>query len=285
MTNPRQFQVVILAVFCLIATPGLAQDAAEFFSTNCVSCHTIGGGRLTGPDLKNVTERKDRAWLVRFMQSPQASIDSGDAYALALAAEAKGVVMPNVAGMTPGMAELLLTMIDEESKLPKSRFAGAQISDRPFTPADIAFGRALFMGDRPLAKGGPACLSCHTFKQVSFFGGGRLGPDLSRAWERLQGRKGMGAWLYAPATPIMQATFQKHGLQSEEIVPLLALFESTARQSGNDDRSGLTGFFVAAFGVSVLGLAMMGGIWRKRFKAVRRPILETSARKILGGQE
>src|SRR5690606_13053825 len=128
-------------------------------------------------------------------------------------------------------------------------------------------------------KGGPACVSCHTFKQVSFFGGGRLGPDLSRAWERLQGRKGMGAWLYAPATPIMQATFQKHGLASEEILPLLALFESTARQSDEDDRAGLIGFLAAAFGVAVVGLAIMGGIWKNRPRAVRRPILEISARK------
>ena len=43
-----------------------AQDTAAFFKQNCTSCHTIGGGRLTGPDLKDVTTRKDRAWFVQF---------------------------------------------------------------------------------------------------------------------------------------------------------------------------------------------------------------------------
>jgi hypothetical protein len=95
----------------------------------------------------------------------------------------------------------------------------------------------------------------------------------------------MGAWLYAPATPTMQAAFRKHGMQSEEILPLLALFESTAHQAGNDDRSGLLGFFLAGFGGSVLGLAILGGVWKNRFTAVRRPILESSARKVSGGQE
>jgi mono/diheme cytochrome c family protein len=37
-----------------------AQEAADFFRQNCISCHTVGGGRLTGPDFKNVTQRKER---------------------------------------------------------------------------------------------------------------------------------------------------------------------------------------------------------------------------------
>lgn len=131
-----------------------AQEAVDFFRGNCTSCHTIGGGRLTGPDLKDVTQKKDRAWLVQFLQSPQAMIDKGDPYALKLKEEARDVVMPNINGMTPALAELLLTMIEAESKLPKSQFAGLQISDRPFTQHDIELGKALFMGDKRLANGG-----------------------------------------------------------------------------------------------------------------------------------
>jgi mono/diheme cytochrome c family protein len=42
------------------AATGSPQEAADFFRQNCISCHTVGGGRLTGPDLKNVTQRKER---------------------------------------------------------------------------------------------------------------------------------------------------------------------------------------------------------------------------------
>ena len=80
-----------------------------------------------------MAQRKERAWLVQFLQSPQSMLDKGDAYALKLQEEARGVVMPVVPGMSPGRAELLLTMIEAESKLPKSQFAGLEISDRPFT--------------------------------------------------------------------------------------------------------------------------------------------------------
>src|SRR6266545_4951688 len=66
----------------LLAAGGVSgREAADFFRQNCVSCHTIGGGRLTGPDLKNITQRKEREWLIEFLQSPQAMMDKGDPYA------------------------------------------------------------------------------------------------------------------------------------------------------------------------------------------------------------
>ena len=262
-----------------------AQDAVDFFRANCTSCHTIGGGRLTGPDLKNVTQRKDRAWLVQFLQSPQAMIDRGDAYALKLKQESRDVVMPTINGMTPALAELLLAMIEAESKLPKSQFAGLQISDRPFTQQDVELGKALFMGHKKLANGGPPCVICHTFKGAEGFGGGRLGPDLSRVYERLEGRKAMGAWLYAPATPTMSSTFKKAAMKpDEEILPLLALFESTARAGSEDDRTGTAGFFTVGFVVAAVCLGLFAVIWSGRFRAVRTPLVESSTPKVLGGR-
>src|ERR1041385_2829921 len=89
-------------IWCLTALSATAsaQEAADFFRQNCISCHTVGGGRLTGPDLKNVTQRKEREWLVEFLQNPQAMLEKGDPYALKLQQEARGVVMPVVGGVT-----------------------------------------------------------------------------------------------------------------------------------------------------------------------------------------
>jgi mono/diheme cytochrome c family protein len=75
-------------------------EGVGFFRQNCTSCHTIGGGRLTGPDLKNVTQRKERTWLVQFLQDPKAMIGSGDSYALKLQQEVRGALMPTINGMT-----------------------------------------------------------------------------------------------------------------------------------------------------------------------------------------
>lgn len=263
----------IFAAVALAAMPAAAQEAADFFRQNCMSCHTIGGGRLTGPDLKNVTQRKDRQWLAQFMQTPQAVIDKGDPYALKLQQEARGVVMPNIAGLDRARSEALINLIEAESKLEKSQFAGVQISDRPFTPADVALGKDMFTGVRRLANGGPPCLSCHAIRGVGALGGGRLGPDLTKVYERLEGRKNLGAWLFAPATPTMQPVFKRHALRSEEILPLIALFEDSARKGGQDEAVGLLNFWLIGLAGSVVGLVICGSVWKDRFQAVRRALV------------
>ncbi len=179
----RRPGIGILAVVALTLFPAVslqAQQADTFFQQNCASCHTIGGGRLTGPDLKDVSKQKDRAWLEHFIQNPKAVLDAGDPFALQLQQDARGVVMPTIPGMTPPLATALLDLIEAESKLPKSRFAGVSISDRPFTAYDVLLGTQLFLGTRKLSQGGPACVSCHTLGTLGTFGGGRLGPDLTR---------------------------------------------------------------------------------------------------------
>jgi mono/diheme cytochrome c family protein len=262
----------------LPASNAWSQDPAEYFRQNCVSCHTVGGGRLTGPDLKNVTQRKDREWLIEFMQSPQAMIDKGDPYGLKLQQEARGVVMPAVAGMSKDRAQALLALLDAESQLLKSQFAGVQISDRPFTAYDIQQGRAIFQGNRALVKSGPACISCHTVKATGALGGGRFGPDLTRVYERLQGRKNMAAWLYAPATPTMASAFKRHGLTSEEILPLVAFFEEAARSGGQDDSAARLNFFLFGMAGTALALVVMDAAWKGRFRSVRRSLVDSTRR-------
>lgn len=277
MIKPRFF---LGALFLLGFHPRTisAQQPIDFFQQNCTSCHTIGGGRLTGPDLRDVTKQKDRAWLERFVQNPKAMLDSGDPYALQLQQDARGVVMPTIPRLTPQMAKSLLDMIEQESKLSKSRFAGTSISDRPFTSADVMIGMQLFGGERKLSQEGPPCISCHTVGTMNGLGGGRLGPDLTLVYERLGGRKAVGTWLSAPATPTMQAVFRKHPLQSEEILPLLAVFEDASRRSQPADSSTQLNFFLAGFAGVSLSLALMGWIWRGRFRSVRRTLVRTAQR-------
>ena len=268
----------IMSCLALGAGAARAQEAADFFRQNCISCHTVGGGRLTGPDLKNVAGRKEKDWLVEFLQSPQAMLDKGDPYALKLQQEARGVVMPVIAGMSKDRAQALLALLDAESKLPKSQFAGMQISDRPFTPYDIAQGRLIFSGERGLANAGPACISCHTVKGNGALGGGRLGPDVTRVYERLQGRKNMAAWLFVPATPTMASVFKQHSLKPEEILPLVAFFEDTARRGGQDDSAARLNFFLLGLGGSALALVVMDAAWKRRFRSVRRALVENARR-------
>lgn len=45
-----------------------------FTSKACIGCHTIGGGRLTGPDLAGVTERRTREWILAMITKPDSML-------------------------------------------------------------------------------------------------------------------------------------------------------------------------------------------------------------------
>lgn len=263
----------VLLAQLLLARVVLAQEAADFFRMNCMTCHTIGGGRLTGPDLKDVEQRKERVWLEKFVTNPKAMIDSGDPYATKLQQEARGVVMPAVPGMNAARAAALLDMIGAESKLERSQFAGLQISDKPFTPEEIGYGRNLFMGTRLLANGGPPCLSCHAVRDVGGLGGGRIGPDLTRVYERLGSRRSLATWLSAPATTTMQPLFRGRAMQPNEVLALTAFLEDEAKRGGEADTVPLLNFFLLGLGGSVIVLSAFGAAWKGRFRAVRRPMV------------
>ncbi|MBZ5659624.1 MAG: cytochrome c [Acidobacteriia bacterium] len=270
----------MIAVLLALALPrfAAAQVANDFFQQNCSTCHTIGGGRLVGPDLKDAVQQKDREWLEHFIQDPEAVLNSGDPYALQLKKDANGIVMPKMPGVTPQMAEELLNMIEVQSKLPKSSLAGVTVSEQPFTANDVLTGREIFLGKHKLSQGGPPCVSCHTLGSIGGLGGGRLGPDLTLVYKRLGGRKSLGAWLTAPATPTMQSVFRNHSLQSAEILPLLAVFEDSSQQSQPANANSQIKFSLAGIAGALLGLAFMGWVWRGRIRTVRRALVSGAQR-------
>src|SRR5690242_1465252 len=59
-------------------------DAKLVFNRRCTACHTFGKGVKVGPDLKGVTLRRPRAWLLSFIRSSQSMINSGDGVARSL---------------------------------------------------------------------------------------------------------------------------------------------------------------------------------------------------------
>ncbi len=288
MTKKPILEVLLLPAL-LAGGPGsaLAQDAPSeetiaFFRQNCMSCHTIGGGRLTGPDLKGAAERADEEWLVGFILDPKGVIDSGDPYAAELLREARGVYMTQTPGLDRTKAQKLVQLIVAESTKERSEFAGLQISDRPFTPADVVLGRELFVGAADYANGAPACISCHTVQGIGGLGGGRLGPDLTDAYDRLEGRKALSAWLGAPPSLVMQPVFRQHALEGEEVLALVAYLKSAAE--GEEDAQPATAlqFVLLGFGGAAALLVLFDFLWRKRYRATRRPLLRKRQHAAMG---
>ena len=279
-----------------------AQETAAYFKSNCASCHTIGGGRLTGPDLKGVLERaqaagKDREWLIEYMQDPQAMINSGDAYAAQLLQEARGVVMTKIVGLDATRAAFLLDLIEAESILVdkgEGNFKGQAVSLEPFTQEDVRRGKALFTGREKLSSGTAMCMSCHRMSFVGGLGGGNLGPDLTRIYEGGQfvgaGRAALTIWLGSPDTPTMNSLTkdkfvyspgkppeQMPLLDSTEIRALVALMENqAAKNQPKPVGASMVSFSILGLLGSALILFVFDSLWKTRLRSVRRTLVEDS---------
>ena len=281
MTMSRQVGITILTLIGFAACqPALSQETADYFKRNCANCHTIGGGRLTGPDLKDVGSRKDSAWLTKFMLNPKVIIDSGDTYARQMLDEYRGVVMPATADLTAERCESILKFIESESKLERSQFAGSstKIPDRPFTIEEVEKGHAMFVGTIRFAKQGAPCLSCHSVQGVATAGGGMLGPDLTLVFNKLQGRKGLAAWLSAPATPTMQPIYKERPLTDDEILHLIAYLEST-KDGRVEPGSARFNFFLLGLAGTAGALVLFDVIWGRRLRSVRRALVNGATDK------
>jgi cytochrome c2 len=270
----RSFAAIIVLA-CTIASGSAVADSphddpAAFFEDDCQACHTIGGGPAVGPDLKGVTSRQTREWLTRFILDPQKVVDSEDPYAKQLVAAADGFVMPPVDDpLTPEFIQRLLDYIEVRGGGSAAAARGAVAPERPFTDADVARGRARFIGATPLSAGGPACIACHNIGNLAAFGGGRLGPDLTQVFARLQGRRGMTGWLGSPPTPTMRAVYGGHKLTVEESESLVALFERTNSSPGAG--AARLPFVASGIGGAAVCMAAMMWVWRGRLRSVRRP--------------
>jgi nitrite reductase (NO-forming) len=71
-----------------------AVQGKQSFESKCLACHSLGGGKKLGPDLKGVTKRRTDAWIQRWLRDPDAMLKS-DADAKALLKEHNNIPMPN----------------------------------------------------------------------------------------------------------------------------------------------------------------------------------------------
>ena len=187
-------------------------DPAQIFEKKCSSCHTIGGGVLKGPDLKDVTKRRDIAWLLKFIESPDRMIKSGDSIAVKLYNDLGQKEMPD-----PGLRE---SEIKELLRFIEAGGVGTIAinikSAEKATKEDIEKGKEIYLGRRALKNGGPACVSCHSVLSYGPFGGGTLAKNLNRTYSDFKDN-GISIALTKLAFPVMNEVFAGKKLTDEEI--------------------------------------------------------------------
>jgi nitrate reductase gamma subunit len=190
LVRTRALRVVIALVLgagALLFGGSASADPAEakkIFTTRCMACHTFGKGVKVGPDLKGVTERRQRPWLLKFIRSSQTVIGAGDPIASGLFEQFKQQRMPDWSDLSEAQIGSILDWLAVNG--PDQQEPDARLAESA-TLAEIAAGRALFHGGQQLARGGAACASCHSIRdEGGSQHGGTLAGELTNTYSRFQ---------------------------------------------------------------------------------------------------
>jgi protein SCO1 len=87
----------------------------DLYRRRCQDCHTIGAGDAIGPDLLDVTQNRERAWLERYLREPNKVLAEKDPIATTLHEKYKEVLMPNLR-LSDSDIQMLVGYMEEESR-------------------------------------------------------------------------------------------------------------------------------------------------------------------------
>ncbi len=233
--RPLALLLTLAAAWGLAPNTARAETGEDLFKSRCAACHTVGGGRLVGPDLAGVADRRAQDWIVSFVQASQKMVQAGDADAVAIFEEYSKIPMPDQ-DLTDAQ---VLAVIEytrtggsaaapaAEPAAPAAEPAAPAAAAEP-SEADVERGQALFDGTARLANGGPTCNSCHDVVNDAVIGGGVLARELTTVFGRLGGA-GVRAIIGAPPFPVMQQAYEDRPLTDDEVTALVAFLQASDR--------------------------------------------------------
>ncbi len=202
----------------------------ELFQATCAVCHTINQGKLIGPDLAGINERRDPEWLIPFIRASQKMVSAGDSLAVALFEEYNKIPMPDN-NMNDDEILSILSYIEQTSSGTPTAEAPSE-QQQPDTVTQVATlsyssdllkrGKALFYGYEKFANGASSCNACHYIQDVSLIGGGKLSFDLTASYGRL-GQAGIQAILTNPPFPAMNVALRNKNLTDDEKEAITAM--------------------------------------------------------------
>ena len=141
-------------------TSGDAAKGKDLFKANCAACHKLDG-KLVGPPLGGITEKKSAEWLHKWIKNSKALIDAGDKDAIAIFEEYNKVPMLAYDGiLSDGDIDNVLAYIADPSKAEAAAPATPPATDTPATATpDTATASADTPAAAPTAPKGKGSLA------------------------------------------------------------------------------------------------------------------------------
>lgn len=259
--------ILILPVSLLANTPN------ELFTTNCAACHTIGKGRLVGPDLKDINVIREPEWLVKFIKSSQTLIKSGDVDAQKIYEEYGKILMPDPPIDEGQIVEVLNYIRDVSSG---NIVETTQVISDPLANTNqdnINRGRLLFLGKERFENRGAACLSCHHVKDDQASPGGNLAKELTDSYA-LMGGAGILAIVKNSPFPAMAQSYENHPLNENEVIDLSAYLKSVSDNSiyQHPRDYSLTFMYFGQFAFLIFLSGILILFWKRKKESVNKKI-------------
>lgn len=164
MDRINYFIPAIFMVGFLLVSPvnSYSQDGKQLFEKNCAVCHHIGQGKLVGPDLEGITQRRDIEWLKKFIHNSQEFIKSGDPIAVQVYEEYNKALMPAFTQFSDAQITSIIDYIHEWKPAEVAVLTVDPSKRTGFSHDEYLRGERLFHGLIPLEQGDQInCSNCH----------------------------------------------------------------------------------------------------------------------------
>ena len=198
--------VISLPSNCVETIQQIQEDrAAKLFVLKCSGCHTVGGGALSGPDLKKSStfQYNDLLKAISRMQEQVGSLSKEEMDELAKFLKAETV--------------------SERIKQENQRIT--KLQEAKLEPPNTKIGRELFLGIKPFKNGGLSCISCHNAGSIGRWGGGKLGPSLANTHKKF-GEHNLASSIENCNWKVMKEAYKNHPITKQEAVHLVSFFRS-----------------------------------------------------------
>jgi cytochrome c2 len=253
-----------------------AQNGEQLFQ-QCKACHTIGQGKLLGPDLLDVSKKRDAVWLKNFIKSSQTMVKIGNTEAVEIFEEFNKLIMVDY-NLPDADIDAIIKYIDSfstsgsdgNSETISSADSLAAVKNAEFlasidTDDNATKGKALFQGKRKFKNGGASCISCHNVNAPEIIQGGLLAKDLTHSFSTIGGLAGIKGILEFPPYPAMKDAYENAALTNDESIQL-QVFLMRADKNNKVSGTALPDLMKQGiFGVVIL-LIIISLVWFKRKK-------------------
>ena len=245
------------------------QAGQDLFKKACFACHTIGEGVRVGPDLANVLDRYNQEWLVKFIQSSQELIKSGDSTAIAIFERNNKLIMPDQPFNKSEIESIIsyITLNSPNNNSPNSRTPNEIFDESSVTLVNISRGKDLFEGITKFKNGGASCITCHNVNMPAVFSGGSLAKDLTDVFSRM-GVNGVDGIIRNPPFPAMISSFSENPLTDQEVKDILAFLNNVDKWNRTKEYTGNNNI-VLIFG-AIIGLNIMFALLLFKWNQVKK---------------